>query len=278
MRLSLVFFGFAGCLFSCQSSDKKKPSLEPFADSLVRLNPYSLRSIDSAAGYYTRLVSADSLFADSATVMLLRHVEAVADTVNRTLYADTADYSELVYNENKTASESQKEFGRNLAAHHLILQGNGEGDVYAVPDYDWLLPLLQQKTSASVDGYLSLMAAEEKKPALLDAGFAIEMKELVDRLLKAEQLSSARLPGRFAGDVQEKSKFYTGVLLLGSDNTPALEYDRLELTPEFKNGYVYLLQQAPASKAAQRVKEWMKIIKAKDQKKMDEWREKYATY
>ncbi|HEX8315665.1 MAG TPA: hypothetical protein VF609_11760 [Flavisolibacter sp.] len=273
--------------FSCGSTDKKpaatedgvtEKTLEAFADSLVHLDKFSLESIDAAAAYYTRLVPRDSTLADSAAVMFLRHVSGVVDTINQKLFQDTTDYYELVYNESTNAPEGQKRFKQNLERNHINLQADGEGGVYAVADYNWISSVLTSKTSAAVDAYLSLLTREEKTPALMDAGLAIEPAELADRLISSELLLQQRLPKSFADDVAGRNKFYTGTLLFGSVNSPALEYDPIALVEEYKKGYDYLLQKYPSSKAAQLLKEWQTIVAAKDSKTIEEWKIRFNPY
>ncbi|MDB5207445.1 MAG: hypothetical protein JWR72_2520, partial [Flavisolibacter sp.] len=118
-----------------------------------------------------------------------------------------------------------------------------------------------------------LLAEEKSNPALLDAGLAIDMKDLISRLIGSEELTGQKLPGQFAEDIILKNRYYTNALLLGSDNTPSIDYNSITLTPEFKDAYSHLLAEYPASKAAQKVKEWIGIINAKDKKKIDEMRE-----
>ncbi|HEY0040661.1 MAG TPA: hypothetical protein VGB71_08365 [Flavisolibacter sp.] len=283
LLLSAIIF-----LLSCQSPDKTQPSpgsgsaaaqtLESFADSLVRLDKYSLESIEKAADYYQRLVPADSSLADSAAVLFLRHVLTVADSTNQKLYQDTTDYFDLIYNQNQNVSPAQKQFQQRLMNNHLLLQGDGEGGVYAVPDYDWMNSLLIPKTSLAVDHYLTLLSKEEKNPALLDAGLAIEATELADRLVSSERLLEQKLPTNFMEDVKRKNKFYTGTLLFGSDNSPALEYNEITLTEQYAKSYDYLLATYPASKAAQIIKEWQTIVKSKNSKQVEAWRKRYNPY
>ena len=63
------------------------------------------------------------------------------------------------------------------------------------------------------------------------------------------------------------------VLRLGSDNTPSLEDEtNFTLAPEFKQGYDYVLATYPSSKTAEKIKEWLALLKAKNRKKIDEIR------
>lgn len=275
----------SACLTACQSKNNKQAgevqppkTLETFADSLVRLDKFALESLETAADYYRRLVPADSLLANSAAVMFLRHVASVVDTTNQRLFQDTTDYFDLVYNKSPNAPAKQKAFQQKLASHHVRLQADGEGSVYAVPDHNWITNTLQPKTSSSVDAYLNLLSREESEPTLLDAGLAIEPAVLADRLISSEKLIGKRMPKTFADDLARRHRFYLGTLLFGSDNSPALEYNDPAITEQYKSGYDYLLSKYPSSEAARLVKEWQDIIRAKDNRKMEEWRSRYHPY
>ena len=289
MRNTLLYCIVVAFLFGCGSADKTTPdrsrqnntappSLENFADSLVRLDKYSLESIGKVAGFYERLVPADSSLADSAAVLVLRHVNMVTDSANQQLFRDTTDYFDLVYNQNQNVPPTQKQFQQRLLNNHLLLQGDGEGGVYVVPDFDWMNRILLPKTSASADQYFLLLAAEEKNPTLLDAGLAIEATELADRLIITESLLNKKLPAYFTDDVQRKHKFYTGTFLFGSDNSPALEYNEISLTEQFSKGYDYLMRKYPSSNAAQLIGDWQTIVKTKNRTEVEAWLKRYNPY
>lgn len=253
-------------------------TLESFADSMVRLDNYSLESIDVAAGYFKRLAPVDTTLADSAAVMFLRYIGTVADTTNQVLLKDTTDYFKLVYYQDKNVPQKQKQFQQHLLSNHMILQADGEGGVYVAPDYQWINQVLQPKTSPATDLYLSLLAREEMNPALLDAGLAIEMKELVDRLIASERLTNEKLPRFFSYDVAQKNKLYTGILLIGSSNSPAVDFTDMTVTEEFKKGYDYLVGAYAHSRAAKLVNEWQQVLNGRNAKKIEEWRTKYDLF
>jgi hypothetical protein len=290
MRNTLLCCALVLFLLGCGSADKTAPnlngksnstappSLESFADSLVRLDKYSLESIDIAADYYKRLVPQDSSLADSAAVLVLRHINTVTDSANQKLFLDTTDYSNLIYDQDQAAPPAQKQFQQRLLNNHLLLQGDGEGGVYIVPDYDWINSFILAKTSAAVDQYLLLLANEEKNPTLLDAGLAIEASELADRLVTTEGLLDKQMPANFKDDVQRKHRFYRGTLLFGSDNSPALEYNDISLTEQFSKGYEYLTGKYPSSKATQLIREWQTIVKTRNRAEIEAWQKQYNPY
>jgi hypothetical protein len=150
--------------------------------------------------------------------------------------------------------------------------GDGEGGVYLVPAYETVLPVIKNKTSAPVDNYLDLVAKEDTTPAFLDAGLAIEITELADRLILTETLLTQKLPGRFAAEADRLNRFYTAGLIRGSDNSPSMEDNNgLMLTEQFRQGYDYLLTKYPQSKAAAKINVWTAVVKSADKKKIDDY-------
>ena len=274
--------------FSCGSPDEKLSekvanetttaataplSLEPFADSIVRLDKYTPENMEKLGYYFQKLVPVDSTLADSAAVLFLNFAWSIADTVNQKLFKDPTDYMDLVYEGGNPPTEKQKAFQQGLKKNHLDLRGDGEGGVIAILDYDWIKSVIKPKTSSAFDDYLSLLAAEQSEPTLQDAALAIGMKELVSRSLLSERLEMQQLPATIAFNMKKNSKFYIDLLRVGSDNTPSLDDEKkLTLTPEFKQGYDYVMATYPTSKTAEKIKEWLAILKAKNRKKIEEIR------
>lgn len=282
-KISVI--AFCLILIGCNSSEEKPvpkerqavetniipQTLEPFYDSLVRLDKYAPENIEKAVFYFQKLVPSDTTLADSAVVRLLKFVKDNTDNVNQKIGNDTMNLVDLVYQGGNPPTEKQKAFQQNLKKYHLNLQGNGEGDVFAVLDYQWFNNVVQPRTSAATGAYLSLMAAEETEPTLMDAGLTIEVKELVSRVILSERLAAQAMPVPFVEKIKEYNKFYVNVFLLGSDNSPSLaDENNMTLVPEFRQGYDYLLAAYPDSKAALKVKEWLEVVKTKNKTKLRE--------
>lgn len=248
------------------------PSLALFADTLKRLNSESTGALDSAVRLYDVVAPADSSGADSAAVLLLHFVQTVASKRNDSLQNVGANYSFLLNPSDEALTERQKAIGSELHKAKLKPVGDGEGGVILVPAYETVLPVVKAKTSSPVDSYLDLVAKEDTTPAFLDAGLAIEITALVDRLVTTENLLTEKLPGRFAVDVTRLNRFYTANLIRGSDNSPSLEDNNgLVLTEQFHQGYNYLLTKYPQSKAAAKVNVWTVVVKSGDRRKIDDY-------
>ena len=172
-------------------------------------------------------------------------------------------------------TEQQKRALSALRANHLKAVRDGEGGLYLVPLYELILPGIKDRTTAAVDNYLDLLAKEDTTPTFLDAGLAIEIEALGDRLATSEQLLGQPLPESFKSKITQLNRFYTRAFLMGSDNSPSLEYNTLRFTENFKNGYAYFLAKYPSTRAAAAVTAWMDVVATGDQKKIDEFRKAF---
>lgn len=283
---SLLFVSLCFTLFSCsncnpvvQPKEEKehlarevKPSLAAFTDTLKKLHREAPATIDHAVRLYGMLAPYDSTGADSAAAALMGFVNEVVARENERLLHDTIKYTALLNPSDSSLTDKQKALSSELRQNKLKPVGDGEGGVYLVPFYETILPGIKDKTSAPVDNYLDLTAKEDTTPVFRDAGLAIEMPELADRLVLSEQLQSQKLPGRFAADVARLNRFYTNALINGADNSPAIEYNSTTLNDEFKKGYDYLVAKYPSTKAAAKVNVWMAVVASGDKRKLDDFR------
>jgi len=196
----------------------------------------------------------------------------VVKNQNDRLQRDSIDYLAMLDPSKANLSEKQKAFLSDLHEKKLKMTSDGEGGVYLVPLYETILPVVKGKTTRAVDNYLDLVAKEDTTPTFLDAGLAIEMPELVDRLVVSEQLLSSPLPRSFVVDAARLNRFYTNALINGADNSAAIDYNSTRLNDEFKKGYDYLLAKYPATKAAAKINVWLAVVASGDKRKMDDFR------
>lgn len=249
-----------------------EPSLALFTDTLQTLDVESPAAIERAITLFDRLAPHDSTGADSAAAALMRFVQEAATKKNDSLQRTPADYFWLSASNSAALTDSQKATQSNLHARRLKPVADGEGGVYFVPLYETILPTLKERTSASVDDYLNLKAKEDTMPVFLDAGLAVDITELVDRLVTAEKLTAYSLPKTFAAEAGRLHRFYTSALLFGSDNSPSTGYNTTMLNDNFRKGYDYLLAKYPSSNAAATVDVWMAVVASGDPKKIEAFR------
>jgi hypothetical protein len=277
--LLIFFFVLLGCASedtsqkpqTQQSLQQLTPSLALFTDTLKKLNIITTAVLDSAVRLYDMLAPHDSTGADSAAASLMGFVQDVVAKQNAKFLYDTAGYSGMLAPAGTDLSDKQKAVSSELHKNKLKLVSDGEGGVDIVPSYETILPTLKARTSAPVDNCLDLVAKEDTTPTFLDAGLAIEITELVDRLAMSEQLLTQKLPQRFHTEAARLNNFYTHALIRGADNTPAIDYNTTTLNEEYEKGYHYLLAKYPSSKAAAKINVWLAVVKSGDRKKIDDY-------
>jgi hypothetical protein len=273
----LLLIILVGCSVGTEKKDtgpakpvpQKTASLTSFTDSLNKLDLQRTAVIEQAVQVYDLLAPHDSTGADSAASALMRFVHSVVKKENDSLINSKEDFSPLLDPANNGLTNRQKSVQSSLHNNRLKLVSDGEGGVYVVPSYETILPTVKARASAATDTYLDLLAKEDTTPVFMDAGLAINMTELADRLIISEQLLGRPLPGAFAAEVKRLNKFYTNALVFGADNTPSIEYETNVLSPEFKKGYDYLVAKYPTSKAAANLNVWMTVVASGDRRKID---------
>jgi hypothetical protein len=248
------------------------PSLATFTDTLNKLGGNQSQAVPQAIELYGLLAPHDSTGADSAASALLRFVNGVVKNANDSLSRASMEMAALLNPAGNTLSEKQKAIKTNLHANRMKLVSDGEGGAYVVPAYETILPTIKAKTSTAVDDFLDLAAKEDTTPVFRDAGIAIDMTELIDRLVKSEQLTDESLPKQLAAEAARLNQFYTNALINGADNSPALAFESTTLNEEFRKGYDYLLAKYPSSKAAAKINVWQTVVASGDRKKIEDFR------
>jgi hypothetical protein len=285
--LRLTYFITCIILFFCTSCDETtppvkepivaqtaviNPSLAVYTDTLQKINANDSGSIEQATRLFDVLVPNDSTQADSAASALMRFINGAVVVQNERLGKDTADYSALLHPANRELTERQKKHSTALHDNRLKVVSDGEGGIYTVPMYETIFPTVKAKTSSAVDACLDLVAKEDTTPVFLDAGLAIELPELADRLVASEALMNQKLPKQFADEAARLNRFYTNALVLGSDNSPSIEHNSIVLNEEFKKGYDYLLSKYPVTKASAKINVWLAVATSGDKRKIDDYK------
>lgn len=249
-----------------------EPSLAIYTDTLTKLPKEAPGTIEHALRLYEAIAPHDSTGADSAASALFLFIKEVVEKENNNLLKDSSDYSILLDPVNNNLTDRQKAVKTSLHTNRLKLVSDGEGSVYIVPMYETILPSVIPKTTSPVDAYFDLQAKEDTSPVFLDAGLAIELPELVDRLVAAEGLMNQKLPVYFLTEVTRLNNYYTNALVAGADNSPSIAYETNALNEDFKKGYDYLLAKYPSTKAAAKINVWLAVVASGDQRKIEDYR------
>lgn len=258
-----------------QPAPEKEYTIADFVDTLKKQDIMAPGVIEKSLQLYNTMLPPDSIAADSAASALLQFIDAVIAAKNDSLYKRASAQNALPDPAAGNLTEQQKTSLSALHTNQLKAISDGEGGLYLVPLYELILPGIKDRTTDAVDNYLDLLAKEDTTPTFLDAGLAIEIEDLGDRLATSEQLLGQQLPEGFKSKTAERNRFYTRAFLMGSDNSPSLEYNTLSFTQNFKNGYAYFLAKYPSTKAAASLTTWMEVVATGDPKKVDEFRKAF---
>ncbi|HEY1022526.1 MAG TPA: hypothetical protein VGE06_09425 [Flavisolibacter sp.] len=258
-----------------EPAPEKVYTIADFTDTLSMQDRLATGAIENALQLYNTMVPPDSTAADSAASALLQFINGVVAAKNDSLLIPGNTSRALPDTATSDLNEQQKKTISALHANQLKAISDGEGGVHLVPLYEVILPGIKDRTTAAVDTYLDLVAKEDSTPTFLDAGLAVEIEELADRLATSEQLLGQQLPEGFKSKTRQLNRFYTRAFLIGSDNSPSLEYNTTDLREKFKNGYAYFLAKYPSTKAADAVKTWTALAASGDRKKMDDFRKAF---
>lgn len=258
-----------------EPAPEKVYTLADFTDTLKKQNLLSPAAIENALQLYSTLVPPDSIAADSAASALLQFINAVVAAKNDSLSRQVNAPHAFPGTASGHFTGQQKTALSALHANRLKAVSDGEGGLYLVPLYEVILPGIKERTTAAVDTYLDLVAKEDTTPTFLDAGLAVEIETLADRLATSEQLLGQRLPNSFKSNAGQLNRFYTRAFVMGPDNSPSLAYNTTNLNENYKNGYAYFLAKYPSSRAAATVKAWMDVVATGDQRKVQEFRKAF---
>ncbi|HEV7331627.1 MAG TPA: hypothetical protein VGN63_11355 [Flavisolibacter sp.] len=280
--VTLLLFMLVACETGTQPSPQPKEpvpekiyTVADFTDTLAKQDTMAPGAIEKVLQIYNTMVPHDSIAADSAASALLQFINAVVTAKNDSLFQNPDAHHFPTDPAAGNLTEQQKATFSALHTNRLKVVQDGEGGIYLVPLYEMILPGIKDRTSDPVDTFLDLTAKEDTTPTFLDAGLAIEIEELADRLVISEQLLGQRLPDNFKSRATHLNRYYTRAFILGSDNSPSLEFNAIALNENFRNGYAYLLAKYPSTKAAASVKTWMATVASGDQKKIESFRKAF---
>ncbi|HPN39488.1 MAG TPA: energy transducer TonB, partial [Melioribacteraceae bacterium] len=186
------------------------------------------------------------------------------------LYELGQDYKGEYNNSMKQKGISKKdfEFYKKLVRFSLKFDMDEQGTTFlTLGNNQFIKKNFNSFLSDEIYNYYSQLINEKANPASRDAGLRIPEKELVDRMIKWENIyKSVKMD--FA---KEKAKdmffIYFDNLFYGMDNTPTFDYVRNKLETGFKNAYFYLVNNYPSSVTSNIFKDYLNILKKNDFKK-----------
>lgn len=187
----------------------------------------------------------------------------ITDSINTLLFSSDVDYLKIYENTERKSIELQN-FG--------IFLYNIEGGV----DYD-ILPLhitilFLNYLSPCEKELASIQQNEILNPILIDAGIIVPCSEIASRLHETEIILQDNTDSICAPEIREYQHRYLILLMFGSDNTPAFNWNTHEMNADFKNEINNYINEYPDSPCSQIFSEYITILKGNNFKENKESR------
>ncbi len=234
-----------------------------------------------------RYFASDELTVQQAIKMLTAFAKIVEDTALvdegvkaiRVLQQEelTGEYSKMLgeavdisviwqYNE-KELNDVEKLKEAPLKEVVSLIHKNGyhiyssEGEIYTVPDPQYLLEKFEAYMSEQFKEFMALEAVEIKQRLSSDGGLVVSWDELSDRIANWESYIG-KYPDTEEAQKAEEHYYlrYLSFYIHGIDNTPAFDINTLELKDEVKASYERYMEKYPDSKACEAVKAYYDIL------------------
>lgn len=187
----------------------------------------------------------------------------ITDSINNLLFSSDVDYLKIYENTERKSIELQ---------NYGIFLYNMEGGV----DYD-ILPLhvttlFLNYLSPCEKELASIQQNEILDPILIDAGIIVPCSEIARRLHETEIILQDNPDSICAPEIREYQQRYLILLMFGSDNTPAFNWNTHEMNADFKNEINNYINEYPDSPCSQIFSEYIAILKGNNFKENKESR------
>jgi hypothetical protein len=154
-----------------------------------------------------------------------------------------------------------------------------EGTVFPIVDWAKLADFFENKVTPPMKNYLMETLAERRETGFEDGGITIGLDKLAERAIFWEKFNDQNPYFVLSAETAENERWLTLVLLNGSDNTPAYDFETKAARDEFKNNWNQIIQKYPGSALATNVKALMDVYAASGWKrtaKVEEFLSKYS--
>ncbi len=140
---------------------------------------------------------------------------------------------------------------------------NFEGSWYPIVDYASYKAYSQYVTQEMKD-YIELMAMESDEVSMKDAAIAINLDQLSDRLVLAENYIAKYPASPRIGRVKEAYAGYLWNLLGGSNNTPIYDWETKAIRQEVRDTYEKFSKENPDLVSTKAVRNWLEVLREGD--------------
>ena len=273
--LVLAFFLF----FSCNNQQTQKSGtldLAGYQQKLSELNPELMESSGAALKLFTdEFIKDDPAQNELAMGAFMDFQFNLLESLNSSLY-DNQDFTlsleKLFYTvegEENEPDPGVEEYLQTLKDNGLML-GSAEGAVYIESDPDIVNPVFMEYLPEGAKEYYRLLGVNLNSPIAEDAGIIIPIKDLAERTLAWENLTTTYPSLARLEDAKEVHKILLYFLMAGMDNTMPFDYETMEWHSEFLAAYQWIISTAPDSQSAKTLQELLDLLAETDNKQTEE--------
>lgn len=137
---------------------------------------------------------------------------------------------------------------------------NFEGSWYPIVDYS-SYKRYSEFLSQEMKDYIELMAVESDKVSMKDAAIVIDLKDLSNRLILAENYIVKYGASSRVDRVKESYAGYLWNLIGGSNNTPIYDFETKEIKPEVREAYETFSRENPDLVSTKAVRNWIEVLR-----------------
>lgn len=237
--------------------------------SLAQARKYLINHISKAGSWHSTVMTLQLENAQKAG--LERFSEKLyTDTVQKALM-DAEIYNDLTYTEilERVKQPAVRKLIEEIWDKGYKLESS-EGMYYPVMHYEGF-KVFKPYISKDIAAYIEIMATESNKPSTFDAGIVITWDELIGRAANMSDFVEDYPKSNRTAAIRNEMSYTVPLVLLGSDNTPAYDYDTLELDPELRRAYEQVLMDGPGdNKVLNILAKLMPLLDAAGNKKTTE--------
>lgn len=209
--------------------------------SLAQARKYLMNHISKVGSWYGTVMTLQLENAQKAE--LERFSEKLyTDAVQKTLM-DAEINNDMTYTEilKRVKAPAVRKLMEEIWDKGYKLESS-EGMYYPVMHYEGF-KVFKPYVSKDIAAYIDIMATESNKPSTFDAGIVITWDELIGRAaIMSDYVQDYPKSNRTAA-IRNEMSYTVPLVLLGSDNTPAYDYDTNELDPELRLAYDHALME-----------------------------------
>lgn len=211
--------------------------------SLAQARKYLINHISQAGSWYGTVMTLQLENAQKAE--LERFSEKLyTESVQKALM-DAEIYNDLTYTEilKRVKQPAVRKLIEEIWDKGYKLESS-EGMYYPVMHYEGF-KVFKPYVSKDIAAYIDIMATESNKPSTFDAGIRITWDELIGRAAVMSDFVEDYPKSNRTAAIRNEMSYTVPLVLLGSDNTSAYEYDTKELDPELRRAYDQVLMEGP---------------------------------